>query len=209
MAIDPEDILNAGITGVEAILSGPSEPEPGMTVRDFIVEVLKFFVLALVIVLPIRAYVAQPFVVSGRSMVPTFEDGQYLIIDELSYRFREPSRGEVIIFKYPLDPSKFFIKRLIGLPGETVSIENGVVSITEVGGKKITLDQSYVKNSRADSEMRILGDDEYWVMGDNRAESSDSRSWGTITREHIVGGALIRLFPIQTISLLPGKFDYK
>ncbi|MFA6006270.1 MAG: signal peptidase I [Candidatus Paceibacterota bacterium] len=180
-----------------------------MTIKDFIIEVIKFFVLALVIVLPIRAYVAQPFIVSGTSMVPTFEDGQYLIIDELSYRFHEPARGDVIIFKYPLDPSKFFIKRVIGLPGETVTIKNGDVSITEAGGKTITLDQSYVKFPRVDSEISILGKDEYWVMGDNRSASSDSRSWGAITREHIVGVAALRLFPLSGISVLPGKVTYK
>ncbi len=193
----------------ETTLVPPIEPEKdSMTVKDFIIEVVKFTVLALVIVVPIRAFVAQPFIVSGTSMVPTFEDGQYLIVDELSYHFREPARGEVIIFRYPIDPSKFFIKRLIGLPGETVSIKDGAVSITLVGGKVVTLDQSYVKNPRIDSEARTLGADEYWVMGDNRAASSDSRSWGTIKRSHIVGDALVRLLPLSTISVLPRKVTY-
>jgi len=182
--------------------------EETMTIRDFIIEVIKFFVLALVIVLPIRTYVAQPFIVSGTSMIPTFEDGEYLIIDELSYHFREPTRGEVIIFRYPLDPSKFFIKRLIGLPGETVSIKGGEVSITQTDGTTLKLEQPYVKFSRGDSGTKKLGADEYWVMGDNRAASSDSRSWGAITRKHIVGAALIRLFPLNTIALLPGTVTY-
>src|SRR3989344_5716676 len=86
-------------------------------------DLLKFAALATIIVLPIRAYVAQPFVVSGRSMVPTFQNGQYLIVDEISYRFHSPQRGDVIIFKYPKDPTKYFIKRVIGLPGETVEIK--------------------------------------------------------------------------------------
>lgn len=204
MPIEPTELVEELATTATT-----TPPEPGMTVKDFIVEVVKFTLLALVIVVPIRTFVAQPFIVSGLSMVPTFEDGQYLIIDELSYYFREPERGEVIIFRYPLDPSKFFIKRLIGLPGETVSIEDGTVKITEVGGKIITLDQSYVKFPRSDSESRTLGAGEYWVMGDNRAQSSDSRSWGAIKREHIVGNALVRLLPVTTISLFPGKFNYK
>ena len=85
---------------------------------DFIWETVKFAIFALVIVLPIRIYIAQPFIVSGSSMDPTFDNGHYLIVDQLSYRFEKPKRGEVIIFKYPNDPSKFFIKRIIGLPGE-------------------------------------------------------------------------------------------
>jgi len=180
-----------------------------ISLRDFIIDVLKFFGLALIIVLPIRAYVAQPFIVSGTSMVPTFEDGQYLIIDELSYYFREPVRGEVLVFKYPNDTSKYYIKRLIGLPGEKVIITDGAITITAPDGHTQSLEQSYVKNARADNSTTVLKDDEYFVMGDNRAASSDSRSWGPIRREHIIGGTLLRLLPVNTISLLPGKVEYE
>lgn len=179
-----------------------------ITWREFLIEILKFTVMALVIVIPVRLYVAQPFIVSGSSMDPTFYDGEYLIVDELSYRFSAPERGDVIIFRYPLEPKKFYIKRLIGLPGETVQITNGVVTITKPTGESFVLDQPYVKLTRNDSENRTLGADEYFVMGDNRAASSDSRSWGPINRKHIVGKAFLRLFPVTDISVFPGEVTY-
>src|SRR3989344_361805 len=92
-------------------------------------EIVRFVLVTLIIVVPIRTYVAQPFIVSGLSMVPSFDDGEYLIIDELSYLFRPPERGEVIVFRYPQDPSKFFIKRVINLPGETVTIQNNAYQL--------------------------------------------------------------------------------
>ena len=88
--------------------------------KSLLLEVLQFLLIAAFIVLPIRLFIAQPFVVNGESMVPNFDTGQYLIVDQLSYHFEHPQRGDVIVFKYPYDTSKFFIKRVIGLPGETV-----------------------------------------------------------------------------------------
>src|SRR6185436_693195 len=138
--------------------------------RDsFFTELLKFAVVALIIVVPIRFFVAQPFIVSGASMDPTFGTGQYLIVDELSYRFEPPNRGDVIIFKYPKDPTQYFIKRVIGLPGETVSIKNGDVFVEDTTGKTIKLAESYVTNKGNGADMTVpLESDEYFVMGDNR-----------------------------------------
>jgi len=141
-------------------------------------EFLKFALIAIVIVLPIRMWVAQPFIVSGESMDPTFKDGNYLIVDEISYATREPQKNEVIIFRYPKDPSKYFIKRIIGLPGETV----------EVAGTQI-----------------ILKEDEYYVLGDNRDRSLDSRVWGAVSKKNIIGRAYVRLLPITNINYLPGS----
>ena len=104
--------------------------EEDVTLWGFIKDIVKFTALSLLIVIPIRTFIAQPFLVSGSSMRPTFIDGEYLIIDELSYDFKSPQRGQVIVFKYPNDPSKYFIKRIIGLPGELVDVENGHVTIT-------------------------------------------------------------------------------
>src|ERR1700690_3702201 len=172
---------------------------------SFFTELLKFALVALVIVIPVRFFVAQPFIVSGASMDPTFATGQYLIVDELSYRFDAPQRGQVIIFRYPKDPSQYFIKRIIGLPGETVQIQNGDVYITEVSGKKFKLDESYVTNRGNGADRSVtLPAGEYFVMGDNRPESSDSRSWGLLPRENIIGRAFVRLLPVQNISILPG-----
>jgi signal peptidase I len=181
--------------------------------RDsFFTELLKFAVIALVIVVPIRFFVAQPFIVSGASMDPTFATGQYLIVDELSYRLEPADRGDVIIFKYPKDPTQYFIKRVIGLPGETVQIKNGDVYIAKPSSDAqaepqfVKLDEPYIINKGNGADMTVtLNSDEYFVMGDNRPESSDSRTWGTLPRENIIGRAMVRLLPLQTISIFPGK----
>ncbi len=178
---------------------------------DFIWETVKFAIFALIIVLPIRMYIAQPFIVSGSSMDPTFDNGHYLIVDQLSYRFEKPKRGEVIVFKYPSDPSKFFIKRIIGLPGEKVEIINGEVYIRGASGTdNIKLSEPYIEASRRkyDNWNVPLGPDEYFVMGDNRIASSDSRVWGALKEKFIVGRALVRLLPITQASVFPGEAKY-
>jgi signal peptidase I len=174
--------------------------------ENFFTELLKFALIAIVIVIPIRLFVAKPFIVSGASMKPTFDSGQYLIVDELSYRIGNPERGEVIIFRYPKDPSQYFIKRVIGLPGETVKIENGAVSVVTTKGQTLNLSEPYVTNRGNGADMtRSLGANEYFVMGDNRPESSDSRIWGNLPRSNIVGRALVRLLPLDTASIFPGS----
>ncbi len=177
--------------------------------RDsFFIELLKFIAIAALIVFPVRFFVAQPFIVSGASMDPTFANGQYLIVDELSYRLGNPSRGDVIIFRPPRAPQEFYIKRIIGLPGEVVSIQDGTVRITS-GTDTFALDETYVKNSGNGGDATYtVGQDEYFVMGDNRPESSDSRVWGMLPRDHIVGRAFVRLLPAHTISLFPGAATY-
>lgn len=169
-------------------------------------ETLTFLVLAVIIVVPIRLFVAQPFVVDGESMHPTFETSDYLVIDELIYDFHAPQRGDVIVFRHPADPSKFLIKRIIGLPGETVHIDQGVVSIITPAGKTIKLSEPYVVEEDATyTNDTTLGAGQYFVMGDNRPVSSDSRSWGTLPRQNIIGRVDVRLLPISEIGLLPGK----
>jgi len=134
-------------------------------------EFVKFAVIALLVVLPIRMWIAQPFIVHGSSMVPTFESGDYLIIDEITYQFRGPERGEVIVFRYPQNPSQFFIKRVAGLPGETIN------------GTK-------------------LPQNEYYVLGDNTFASSDSRYWGPVKSNLIIGRAVLRLWPVSSLGIL-------
>jgi signal peptidase I len=168
-------------------------------------EILTFVVLAIVIVVPIRLFVAQPFVVEGESMHPTFETGDYLIVDQLSYRLSDPKRGDVVVFRYPNNPSVFYIKRVIGLPGETVHITKGKTSVTKTDGTELALDESYVVAEDATYSLdRTLGPDQFFVMGDNRPKSSDSRSWGPLPREDLMGRAYIRLLPATQIGVLPG-----
>lgn len=173
-------------------------------------ELLRFAIIALAIVIPIRVFIVQPFVVSGSSMVPTFDDGEYLIVDEVSYRFDEPKRGDVVIFRYPHDPTKFFIKRIIGLPNETIDVVGNVVTIKNDAwpeGKE--LPQPYLRSVSNIESHVALGADEYFVMGDNRPGSSDSRSWGPVERKFIVGRALLRLLPFSEIKLSPGDYEYE
>ncbi len=176
--------------------------------EGFFKEIIKFTIIALVIVVPIRTYVAQPFIVSGPSMDPTFSTNQYIVVDQLTYHFQEPKRNEVIIFRYPRDPQTFYIKRIIGLPGETLSVDTGRVTVTNKENPRgILLSDTYVANKHRTSETFniTLGPTEYFVMGDNRAESSDSRLWGPLDRKFIVGKPFVRLFPLGKLSFFPGE----
>ncbi len=173
------------------------------------IEFFKFGIIALLIVLPIRLFVAQPFIVSGDSMYPTFHNGQYLIIDELSYHLRAPKRGEVIVFHYPRETKKYLIKRIIGLPGEKVIINNGKVSIKGTDGNEQTLDESYINEPFNYSGTFDLNEGEYFTMGDNRNRSSDSRAWGVLPKKDIVGRTFLRLFPFSDATYLPGKIENK
>jgi len=173
--------------------------------ENFFTELLKFILIAAAIVFPIRLFVAQPFIVSGASMDPTFHNGQYLIVDELSYRLQAPARGDVIIFRYPKDPKEFFIKRIIGLPAETVAINGNAITITKTDGSKVSLTEPYVVNhGNGSANSYQLKADEYFVMGDNRPESSDSRVWGPLPRGNIIGRAFIRLLPFNELGVFPG-----
>lgn len=168
-------------------------------------EILLFVVLAVVIVLPIRLFLAQPFVVEGESMYPTFDSGDYLIIDELTYRLDDPKRGDVVVFRYPGDPSVFYIKRIVGLPGETVHVERGEVRITTLSGETFTLPEPYVVAEDATYTLSTtLGEERYFVMGDNRPKSSDSRVWGALPKENLIGRALVRLLPVSEVGWFPG-----
>ncbi len=179
--------------------------------ENFLKEVLTFGAIALAIVLPIRLFIAQPFVVSGSSMDPTFHNGEYLIVDELSYYFHEPARGDVVVFHYPKDPKKYFIKRIIGLPGETVHIRANAVTVTSKDGTETTISEPYLVNlGNGDDEDVTVDDGDYFVMGDNRPASSDSRIWGLLPRENLAGRAYLRLLPISRMSVTPGSVaDYQ
>lgn len=171
-------------------------------------ETILFALIALAIVIPIRMWVAQPFIVHGSSMEPTFDSGEYLIIDQLTYRFESPHRGDVVVMRYPKEPSTFFIKRIIGLPDETVEIAGkNLIIHPKGGGTPFTLDESFLDPSRVGTEYGTyaLGSNEYFVMGDNRIVSSDSRSWGPLPKQDIVGRALLRLFPVSHIAEFPGS----
>lgn len=174
----------------------------------FFAELFKFALIALFVVLPFRIFVAQPFIVNGASMDPTFESGDYLIVDQLSYKFEKPERGNPVIFKYPKDKTKFFIKRIIGLPTETVVIQGTQVTIKNVENPDgFVLNESYIKYPKNDDMVIVLKDDEYFVMGDNRIGSSDSRVWGPLSEDLIIGRPFLRLFPLDEAGIFPGHLD--
>jgi len=168
-----------------------------LVIKEYVEPIL----IVAAVVLVVRTFLIQPFLVSGASMEPNFSDGNYLIINELSYRLREPKRGEVIVFQSPSDGRTYFIKRIIALPGEEINIKSGEVRIN---GKVI--EEPYLSdNVYTRSEVSVtLGDEQYFVMGDNRGESYDSRSWGPLdkSKSKIVGVATLRLWPINEVKAI-------
>lgn len=163
-------------------------------------EILEIFLVAIIAVFVIRNFLLQPFLVSGASMEPNFSSGDYLLVDEMTYRFRQPERGEVIVFYYPGDEKTFYIKRVIGLPNEKVVISNGKITIFNTGHPEgFTLDETYLPLmlQTSGNEEVTLKDNEYFVLGDNRNYSFDSRSWGNLSQKDIVGLVRLRLWPLN------------
>lgn len=174
-------------------------------------DIIKFLAPIIVIVFFVRTYISQPFIVDGESSAPNFHTGHYLIIDEVSYRFREPARGDVIVMRYPLQPSRFFLKRIIGLPGDRVVIKDAKVFIYNAENLKgYVLSEPYQKQGTFPAgpyKDVTLQEDQYFVMGDNRSGSDDSRMWGILPRENIVGHVLFRLFPLKLAAVTPASID--
>ncbi len=163
----------------------------------FVFEIVKIVVISLAIILPVRMFLIQPFYVEGASMEPNFYHSEYLIIDELSYRFTEPERGEVVVFRNPKDTSQYYIKRIIGLPGEKVEVKNGRVYIDDVELKE----DSYLNHVVTEEPVVLtLQPDEYFVMGDNRSVSYDSRRFKAVPKKYIIGKVWFRGWPINRIS---------
>ncbi len=180
-------------------------------VVSFFWEVIKMVVLSLAIIVPIRYFLVQPFFVKGASMEDDFRNGDYVLIDELSYRFRSPQRGEVIVFRFPQDPGQFFIKRIIGLPGEIVQIRNNeIIVINKEYSEGFILDESaYLdKGQITTGDFKINVDaNEYFVLGDNRLHSSDSRIWGAVNKSLISGRVFLRAWPFSDVGIFP-KIQY-
>lgn len=190
-------------------MSSSKEETKRNTARE-LWDTLKFIVLAAIIVIPIRMLVFQPFIVSGESMYPTFHNADYLIVDEFSYHINEPKRGDVVVFHYPNDPKRYFIKRVIGLPGETVVFKDDSVMIkNNENPEGVKLSEPYLSQITIPgekNEVQITAD-HYFVMGDNRGFSSDSRAWGLLPRSNMVGKAGLRLLPVKNISYKPGSLQ--
>jgi signal peptidase I len=185
--------------------------------KKFLASFLEVFEIALVAVgavYVVRTFLIQPFLVSGSSMVPNFQDGNYVLVDELTYHIRQPERGDVVVFHDPQDWSTYFIKRVIGLPGEKLVINKNVITVFNAAHPDgLALDESYLPSGTPISSDNCDGGDvisgvctytiassTYLTLGDNRPESYDSRSWGPLPAKNIVGLVRVRLWPIDEVT---------
>jgi len=180
---------------------------------EFIWDLVKVICISLAIIIPVRYFLIQPFYVKGASMEPNLYDHEYLIINEIGYRVDDPERGDIIVFKYPLDQSQFFIKRIIGLPGEKVEIKDGMIYLysDEDGSVRqyVLTETEYLDPSVKTHGNRVysLGNDEFFVLGDNRAQSLDSRSFGPVYKDLIMGKVWFRGWPFNRFEIF-NEIDY-
>lgn len=163
--------------------------------KKVIFDFLEIIILFILVVLPIRFFLIEPFLVRGESMEPNFHNWDYLIIDKLSFFLRDPQRGEIVVFHPPFDNKVFYIKRIIGLPGERILIdENKITIFNKENPQGFILEEDYIQNHYTSGKIDIiLGKDEYFVLGDNREVSYDSRKWGPVKKEKIIGRVLIKI----------------
>ncbi len=172
---------------------------------SFVLDFIETIVVSLAIFVLVYLFLFQPHQVDGQSMVPTFQNGEYILTDKVSYRLHAPSRGDVIVFHSPQDEKVDFIKRIIGVPGDSVMVKGGY---TYLNGNK--LDEQYINDPGAVTQGKFLREGvavevptgEYIVMGDNRLHSSDSREWGLVTAQEIVGRAFFRYWPPQVFGVV-------
>ena len=196
------NLINSTSTA-ESIDDSITPPEAsksqGSELGRWVWEIVQTLVLAGLLIVFFRTFLFQNYIVEGNSMVETLHPQDRLIVSRISYILGEPQRGDIIVFQYPYDPERDFVKRVIGLPGETVAIQNGVVFIN---GKPLP-PEDYVKLPSYDSmSSTTLAEDEYFVMGDNRAGSSDSRSWGALKDNNIIGKAWLIYYPFKDFGLI-------
>lgn len=172
---------------------------------EILFDIIESVGVALSIFVVIYLFLVQPHQVKGASMDPTFHDGEYILTDKISYRFKEPQRGDIIVFKAPRNPDFDYIKRIIAIPGDTISISNGNIYLNS---KK--LNEDYIKSETIilpgqfikEGQEITLKSDEYFVLGDNRSHSSDSRQWGTVPKKDIIGRVFFRYWPLTKFGTI-------
>lgn len=176
---------------------------------ESLAEGIRTVLIVIGIAIVIRVFIFQPYRVEGASMLPRFTTNDHLIVDKLSYRFTEPHRGDIIVFKYPRETSIYYVKRIIGLPGERVSIKDNTITITKADGSSFVLAEnaylaSTVKtnpSSQGETEFSVA-QNSYFVLGDNRPASSDSREWGLLPKEDIIGRVILQTYPLKDFSIV-------
>lgn len=170
---------------------------------SFFYELMKLVLIVIILAAAIRYFLISPYQVDGNSMVPTLADKDYLLVEKVNFVFKQPARGDIIVFRYPLNPKVNYVKRIIGLPGEKVLIKAGKISIVNSQYPSgIELQEGYISTDVTTSVMGDLGEkswkintNEYFVLGDNRAHSDDSRSWGIVPKENILGKVWLEVYP--------------
>lgn len=183
----------------------------------FFLDILETFIIAIGLFILIYNFLVQPNSVIGASMEPNFHENEYILTDKFSYRLGEPQRGDVVVFKYPKDESIDYIKRIIGLPGEEVLIKNNTITIFNAEHPEgFSLDESYLPQSTSTSggpifpenQKTVIPYDSYFVMGDNRSRSSDSRIWGTVPEKDLIGKVIFRYWPVTKVGIV-SKAQYE
>lgn len=211
MPIDPHETAVEGRKNILDSVAGRAFPEMPPR-KESKASLFVYTIVAIGIALFVRFFIAAPYLVSGPSMEETFHNHDYLIIDRLTYRLSTPERGDVVVFSLPQKSGETLIKRIMGLPGDTITVsETGVTIANATNPKGLKLSEPYItaENLGGLSGMTVtLGPDHYFVMGDNRRVSFDSRSWGTLSGDNIVGRVVVRLYPFSDISILPGEARY-
>lgn len=172
------------------------EPRTGKQARQFLLDVFETVVISILLFVAINAVSAR-IRVDGHSMVPTFQDGEFVIVDKISYSFKDPERGEIVVFHYPRDPEQEYIKRIIGLPGEEITVQDGIVA---VNGE--VLAETYISAAPSYELDLVVPEGEYFVLGDNRNNSSDSHNWGTVPTDYLVGRAIFVYWPLNELGLI-------
>ncbi len=176
----------------------------------FFLEVIKVILLAGITIVLVRYFLFKPFYVKGQSMEPTFFEHEYLIIDELTYRLKDPVRGEVVVFRAPVTHEDYYLKRIVGLPGERVKVEDSkIIIFNDEHPQGVVVEEEYFSGSTHGSLTLTLEPDEYFVLGDNRSASYDSRRFGPIHRRDIVGRTWLRGWPITRVSTFqPPEYNF-
>lgn len=176
----------------------------------FLAELVRTAIIVALLTIGIRTFILQPFVVEGESMSPTFHTSDYLLINKLGYRLGEPQRGDIVVFKFPGNLSINYVKRVIGLPGDHIIIADGHVKvITPSDASGVTLDEAYlpsgVTTTPVDGQATadyIVPANNYFVLGDNRSNSSDSREWSFLPKEDLIGRVVVRAYPFNEAEIL-------
>jgi len=182
------------------------QPSKFSNLKSHILELIEFVAITAAIVIVIHFFIAEPHEVSGNSMLPNFQTYDYVLTNKIGSRFSNPNRGEVVILKNPRDTDVVLIKRVVGLPNETIKIERGNLYINNQMLSESYLDKNMTTpagNFLTEGVPYLIPDNSYIVLGDNRTASSDSRNFGPVKKDHIIGQAILRYWPLNKIGIIP------